>query len=72
MERAAKILNVRGYARIDAFVRIDENRNAETIIIEVGACWAPFTHLTRLVCGMETYIRHRTPRARTGRKNKLP
>ncbi len=37
LERAAKILNVRGYARIDAFVRIDKDRNAETIIIEVNS-----------------------------------
>lgn len=37
LEKAAKILNVRGYARIDAFVRILEDNTAETIIIEVNS-----------------------------------
>ncbi len=37
LEKAAKILNVRGYARIDAFVRIFEDNKAETIIIEVNS-----------------------------------
>ncbi len=37
LERAAKILDVQGYARIDAFVRVDEKLNAETIIIEVNS-----------------------------------
>lgn len=37
LERAARILQVKGYARIDAFVRIDEKNNAETIIIEVNS-----------------------------------
>lgn len=37
LERAARILNVRGYARIDAFVRIYEDNRAETVIIEVNS-----------------------------------
>lgn len=37
LERAARILNVQGYARIDAFVRVYENNRAETIIIEVNS-----------------------------------
>ena len=37
LEKAAKILGVEGYARIDAFVRIQENGDAETIIIEVNS-----------------------------------
>lgn len=37
LERAARILKVKGYARIDAFVRIDEKNQAETIIIEVNS-----------------------------------
>lgn len=37
LERAAKLLGVTGYARIDAFVRIYEDGRAETIIIEVNA-----------------------------------
>lgn len=37
LERAARILNVQGYARIDAFVRIYEDNRAETIIIEVNS-----------------------------------
>lgn len=37
LEKVAKILDVEGYARIDAFVRIDENGGAETIIIEVNS-----------------------------------
>ncbi len=36
-ERAARLLKVQGYARIDAFVRIYENRRVETIIIEVNS-----------------------------------
>lgn len=35
--KAAEILNVEGYCRIDAFVRIYENLKAETIIIEVNS-----------------------------------
>lgn len=37
LKRAAKILNIRGYARIDAFVRIFADRRVETIIIEVNS-----------------------------------
>ncbi|HMR42297.1 MAG TPA: D-alanine--D-alanine ligase [Saprospiraceae bacterium] len=37
LERAARILGVTGYCRIDAFVRIFENNRAETIIIEVNS-----------------------------------
>lgn len=37
LKRAAQILNVQGYARIDAFVRIFEDNRAETIIIEVNS-----------------------------------
>ncbi len=37
LERAARILKVKGYARIDAFVRIYENNKVETIIIEVNS-----------------------------------
>lgn len=37
LAKAAKILNVEGYCRIDAFVRIFENGQAETIIIEVNS-----------------------------------
>jgi len=37
LERAAKILKVKGYARIDAFVRVYDNNEVETIIIEVNS-----------------------------------
>lgn len=37
LERAARILKVEGYARIDAFVRIFEDNSVHTIIIEVNA-----------------------------------
>jgi UDP-N-acetylmuramate--alanine ligase len=37
LEKAAKILEVTGYARIDAFVRIFENGQVETLIIEVNS-----------------------------------
>lgn len=37
LEKAARILNVQGYARIDAFVRIFDDNRAETIIIEVNS-----------------------------------
>lgn len=37
LERAARILNVQGYARIDAFVRSYEDNRAEVIIIEVNS-----------------------------------
>lgn len=36
-ERAAKLLSVQGYARIDAFVRIFADGRAETIVIEVNS-----------------------------------
>ncbi len=36
-EKAARILNVKGYARIDAFVRIFDDNRVETIIIEVNS-----------------------------------
>ncbi len=36
-KKAAKILNVEGYARIDAFVRVYANGQVETIIIEVNS-----------------------------------
>lgn len=37
LERAARLLSVQGYARIDAFVRIFPDLRAETIIIEVNS-----------------------------------
>lgn len=37
LARAARILQVKGYARIDAFVRIFPDKKAETIIIEVNS-----------------------------------
>jgi len=37
LKKTAEILNVVGYCRIDAFVRIYENNKAETIIIEVNS-----------------------------------
>ncbi len=37
LERAARILGVEGYARIDAFVRVYADGRAETIIIEVNS-----------------------------------
>lgn len=37
LEKAARALNVQGYCRIDAFVRIFENNRAETIIIEINS-----------------------------------
>ncbi|HXH19670.1 MAG TPA: hypothetical protein VNJ07_11375 [Chitinophagales bacterium] len=37
LERAARILNVEGYCRIDAFVKVYENMEVETIIIEVNS-----------------------------------
>jgi len=37
LKRTAQVLNVEGYARIDAFVRIFEDNRAETIIIEVNS-----------------------------------
>ena len=35
--RVAQILQIEGYARIDAFVRVLENDEVETIIIEVNS-----------------------------------
>ncbi len=37
LKRVAKILNIEGYARIDAFVRIFDDNRAETIIIEINS-----------------------------------
>lgn len=37
LEKAARILGVTGYARIDAFVRVYEDLSVETIIIEVNS-----------------------------------
>jgi len=37
LEKAARLLNVQGYARIDAFVRIFPDDRVETIIIEVNS-----------------------------------
>jgi D-alanine-D-alanine ligase len=37
IEKAARVLNIQGYARIDAFVRIFENKKVEVIFIEVNS-----------------------------------
>ncbi|WP_018342997.1 D-alanine--D-alanine ligase family protein [Cytophaga aurantiaca] len=37
LKKVAKILNIQGYARIDAFVRVFEDNTSETIIIEVNS-----------------------------------
>jgi UDP-N-acetylmuramate--alanine ligase len=37
LEKVARILGVEGYARIDAFVKIYDNEEVETIIIEVNS-----------------------------------
>ena len=37
LEKAARVLNVQGYAQIDAYVRIDEQKKSETIIIAVNS-----------------------------------
>jgi D-alanine-D-alanine ligase len=37
LKQVAQILNIQGYCRIDAFVRIFDNNKAETIIIEVNS-----------------------------------
>ncbi len=37
LKRTAQVLNVEGYARIDAFVRIYDDNRAETVIIEVNS-----------------------------------
>jgi len=37
LEKAARILNVEGYCRIDAFVRVSQSMEVETIIIEINS-----------------------------------
>ena len=37
LKEVAKILNIQGYARIDAFVRVFDDNTSETIIIEVNS-----------------------------------
>jgi UDP-N-acetylmuramate--alanine ligase len=37
LEKAARVLNIRGYARIDAFVRVRQNGQVEVIFIEVNS-----------------------------------
>jgi UDP-N-acetylmuramate--alanine ligase len=37
LKRVAEILNIQGYARIDAFVRVYDDNTSETIIIEVNS-----------------------------------
>lgn len=37
LEKAAQLLNVQGYCRIDAFVRIYEDGSVETILIEINS-----------------------------------
>jgi D-alanine-D-alanine ligase len=37
LKKTAQVLQVEGYARIDAFVRVYENNRAETIVIEVNS-----------------------------------
>jgi len=37
LKHVAQILNIQGYARIDAFVRVFEDNSSETIIIEVNS-----------------------------------
>ena len=37
LEQTARILNVQGYARIDAFVRVYEDGKVETVIIEINS-----------------------------------
>lgn len=37
LEKVARILNVQGYARIDAFVRIYEDNSIDTIVVEVNS-----------------------------------
>lgn len=37
LERVAKLLNIEGYARIDAFVRVKQNLQTEVIIIEINS-----------------------------------
>lgn len=37
LEKAARLLNINGYARIDAFVRVFENNRVEVVFIEVNS-----------------------------------
>jgi D-alanine-D-alanine ligase len=37
LEKVARILNVQGYARIDAFVRVFEDNSIDTIVVEVNS-----------------------------------
>lgn len=37
LENVARIINIEGYCRIDAFVRIFENNEVETIVIEINS-----------------------------------
>ncbi|MCB0820726.1 MAG: D-alanine--D-alanine ligase, partial [Bacteroidetes bacterium] len=37
LEKAARVLNIRGYCRIDAFVRIFDDKRVEVIFIEVNS-----------------------------------
>lgn len=37
LKKVAKVLDIQGYARIDAFVRIFDNYQAETIVIEINS-----------------------------------
>lgn len=37
LEKVARILNIEGYARIDAFVRVYEDESVETVIIEINS-----------------------------------
>jgi UDP-N-acetylmuramate--alanine ligase len=37
LQKVAEVLNIQGYARIDAFVRVFDDNRAETIIIEVNS-----------------------------------
>ncbi|MFN8438866.1 MAG: D-alanine--D-alanine ligase [Cytophagales bacterium] len=37
LEKTARIINVEGYCRIDAFVRVFDNDRAETIVIEINS-----------------------------------
>ncbi|WP_316934341.1 hypothetical protein [Hymenobacter sp. AT01-02] len=37
LRRVAEVLNIQGYARIDAFVRVRQNGAVEVLIIEVNS-----------------------------------
>ncbi|MDQ4139341.1 MAG: D-alanine--D-alanine ligase, partial [Bacteroidota bacterium] len=45
LKKVAEVLNIEGYARIDAFVRIKGKDDVETIVIEVNSlpCMTPAT-----------------------------